>query len=178
MPSGKESDVRLPHEQENSVRGSHVQQHEEQKKADQAGAGHKIALEYPLEGNNFSAAGDASSRLKHTLQQVGYPASVIRRVAVAAFEAEMNIIIHAHRGVLKAAVTPEEVTVLAVDEGPGIPDIELAMKEGYSTAPDYIREMGFGAGMGLPNIKRCADIFEIETDVARGTSIKIVIFNK
>ena len=142
------------------------------------GRGIKLPWNIPLEGNNFSAAGDASSRLKHTLQQVGYPASVIRRVAVAAYEAEMNIIIHAHRGVMKAEITPEEVTVLAVDEGPGIPDIELAMQEGYSTAPDYIREMGFGAGMGLPNIKRCADIFEIETDVAKGTSIKIVIFNK
>jgi serine/threonine-protein kinase RsbT len=167
----------LPHEPGNSVSENRVKH--KKKKTEQAGeTEHKITLEFPLEGDNFSAGGDASSRLKHTLQQIGYPAPLIRRVAVAAYEAEMNIIIHAHQGLLKAEITPEEVTVLAEDEGPGIPDIGLAMQEGYSTAPDYIREMGFGAGMGLPNIKRCADIFEIETHLARGTKIKIVIFNK
>lgn len=138
----------------------------------------KICLSFNVEGGNFLAAGEASIRLKHTLQHIGYPASLIRRVAVAAYEAEMNIIIHADSGVLKAEVTPEAVTIWAEDKGPGIEDIGLAMQEGYSTAPNYIREMGFGAGMGLPNIKRCADIFEIETHVGVGTKIRIVIFNK
>jgi len=145
---------------------------------------HKIAFALTIEGNNFSSAGEASIRLKHALQHIGYPALLIRRIAVAAYEAEMNIIIHAHRGVMKAEITPETVTIWAEDEGPGIPNVELAMQEGYSTAPDYIREMGFGAGMGLPNIKRCADIFDIKThiekrgNIEKGTKIKIVIYNK
>lgn len=138
----------------------------------------KISLSFNVEGGNFLSAGEASIRLKHTLQQIGYPAPLIRRVAVAAYEAEMNIIIHAERGILKAEITPEAVTIWAEDKGPGIEDIGLAMQEGYSTAPNYIREMGFGAGMGLPNIKRCADIFEIESHVGVGTKIKIVVFNR
>lgn len=139
---------------------------------------HKVTLEFAVEGKNFRAAGEASSRLKHTLQHIGFPAPLVRRVAVAAYEAEMNIIIHANRGTLKAEITPKTVTIWAEDEGPGIPDIELAMQEGYSTAPDYIREMGFGAGMGLPNIKKCSDILEIETVIGAGTRLKMVIFNK
>ena len=145
---------------------------------------HKIALDFTIEGNNFSSVGEASIRLKHALQHIGYPALLIRRIAVAAYEAEMNIIIHAQRGVMKAEITPETVTIWAEDEGPGIPNVDLAMQEGYSTAPDYIREMGFGAGMGLPNIKRCADKFDIEThvekrgNIEKGTKIKIVIYNK
>jgi len=138
----------------------------------------KICLNFNVKGGNFPAAGEASIRLKHTLQHIGYPAPLIRRVAVAAYEAEMNIIIHAESGSLKAEVTPEAVTIWAEDKGPGIEDIGLAMQEGYSTAPNFIREMGFGAGMGLPNIKRCADIFEIETHVGVGTKIRIAIFNK
>jgi serine/threonine-protein kinase RsbT len=144
---------------------------------------HKIALDFIIKGNNFSSAGEASIRLKRALQHIGYPALLIRRVAVAAYEAEMNIIIHAHRGVMKAEITPEMVTIWAEDEGPGIPNVDLAMQEGYSTAPDYIREMGFGAGMGLPNIKRCADKFDIKTYVEKrgnsekGTKIKIIIYN-
>ncbi len=139
---------------------------------------HKIYLEFPIEGKNFLAAGEASSRLKNTLQHIGFPAALIRRVAVAAYEAEMNIIIHAHHGTLKAEITPKAVTIYAEDEGPGIPDIELAMQEGYSTAPDYIREMGFGAGMGLPNIKKCTDELVIETEIGRGTRLKMVIYNE
>ncbi|MDH7577904.1 MAG: ATP-binding protein [Bacillota bacterium] len=137
-----------------------------------------MSLEFTVEGKNFLAAGEASSRLKHTLQHIGFPAPLIRRVAVAAYEAEMNMIIHADRGALKAEITPKTVTIWAEDEGPGIPNIELAMQEGYSTAPDYIREMGFGAGMGLPNIKKCTDIFEINTTIGVGTKLKMVIFNK
>jgi len=96
----------------------------------------------------------------------------VRRVTVAAFEAEMNIVIHAHRGQLRISISPEKIVVVAEDEGPGIPNIELAMQEGYSTAPPRIREMGFGAGMGLPNIKRCADVLEIRSEVGRGTYLR------
>lgn len=96
----------------------------------------------------------------------------MRRVTIAAFEAEMNIIIHAYRGELKVDILPEKIVVIAEDEGPGIPDIELAMQEGYSTAPSEVREMGFGAGMGLPNIKRCSDSLEIKSEVGRGTFLR------
>nr|WP_297198927.1 ATP-binding protein [Thermanaeromonas sp.] len=106
------------------------------------------------------------------MQQVGFPPELVRRVTIAAFEAEMNIIIHAYRGELKVDILPEKIVVIAEDEGPGIPDIELAMQEGYSTAPPEVREMGFGAGMGLPNIKRCSDRLEIKSEVGRGTFLQ------
>jgi anti-sigma regulatory factor (Ser/Thr protein kinase) len=109
---------------------------------------------------------------------VGFQPAIIRRAAIAAYEAEMNIVIHSFGGELRARITPAAVTITAVDTGPGIPDVELAMQEGYSTAPWEIQEMGFGAGMGLPNIRRCADELEITSTVGEGTRVKIVIYNR
>lgn len=136
-----------------------------------------LELAFKVQGRDFQAVGDGASKLKHVLQQVGFPPELVRRVAIAAFEAEMNIIIHAFRGELRVSISPEKIVVVAEDEGPGIPDIELAMQEGYSTAPPEVREMGFGAGMGLPNIKRCADRLEIESEVGRGTLLRAEFYN-
>lgn len=132
-------------------------------------------LEFSLHGGNFDKAGEASSKIKRLLQQIGISADIIRKIAICAYEAEMNVIIHAHGGLLKATIYPDYTELRIIDEGPGIPNIELAMKEGYSTAPDFIREMGFGAGMGLPNIKRCADEFSITSEVGKGTDLQVRI---
>ena len=136
-----------------------------------------VLLETALEGACFETAGEASSKLKLVLQQIGVPSDIVRRIAIAAYEAEMNVIIHAARGVVKAAVYPNRTEITVEDQGPGIPDISLAMKEGYSTAPDYVREMGFGAGMGLPNMLRCSDSFKIETVIGQGTTIYMVFYH-
>lgn len=136
-----------------------------------------VSLEYAVEGMNFQAAGTASSNIKHTLQLVGFCPEVIRRIAIAAYEVEMNIVIHAFKGALRVNINSEKIEITAEDLGPGIPDIELAMQEGFSTAPEEIREMGFGAGMGLPNIERCADEFTLDSKIGEGTILKVVIFN-
>lgn len=137
--------------------------------------GQAICLEFHLNGSDFERAGEASSKIKQILQQIGIPAAVVRRIAISAYEAEMNVIIHAFRGLMKASIFPEKTEICLEDEGPGIEDIDLAMQEGYSTAPDHIRAMGFGAGMGLPNISRCVDQFEITSEVGIGTKIHMVI---
>lgn len=134
-----------------------------------------LTLAFDIRGRDFKASGEASGRIKRALEQVGFDWSVIRRAAVVLYEAEMNIVIHAWRGVLSAEISPSRVVIKAEDEGPGIPDIELAMKEGFSTAPAEIREMGFGAGMGLPNIKRYSDSMDIRTEVGKGTCLVAVI---
>lgn len=134
-----------------------------------------IVLDYTLKGGDFEAAGEASSKIKRVLQQIGVRSDVVRRVAISSYEAEMNVIIHAYRGVLRASIFPDRTELAIEDEGPGIADIDLAMQEGYSTAPDHIREMGFGAGMGLPNMLRCSDKFAIDSVAGEGTKIKIVI---
>lgn len=123
-----------------------------------------IKLEYDIVQNDFSRAGEASSNLKKVLKQLGVPHQVIRRVAIAAYEAEINIVIHSNGGKITAKISPEYIVLIAKDNGPGIKDIKLAMTEGYSTASNKVREMGFGAGMGLPNIKRCADVFDIQSE--------------
>ncbi|NLG83954.1 MAG: anti-sigma regulatory factor [Firmicutes bacterium] len=130
-----------------------------------------MVLHFEVRGGDFAAAGEASSRLKAVLRQLGLEANLIRRVAIATYEAEMNVVIHAYHGRIEARIAPAAVEVAVTDEGPGIPDIELAMQEGYSTAPEAIREMGFGAGMGLPNMKRCADELRVESQVGVGTSV-------
>lgn len=131
---------------------------------------------YSIMGGDFAAAGEAATRIKRALAQLGLPSSIVRRVAIAAYEAEMNIVIHATRGQLKVDVSSDRIEVTARDEGPGIPDIELAMQEGYSTAPEYIREMGFGAGMGLPNMRRYSDEFYIQSQVGQGTTVQCIIY--
>ena len=135
-----------------------------------------MVLHFTIEGGDFTAAGEASSRVKAVLRQLGLEAGLVRRVAIATYEAEMNVVIHAFRGEMEVRIEPGAIEVRVVDEGPGIPDIELAMREGYSTAPEAVREMGFGAGMGLPNMKRCADELSIESRVGIGTSVQMRFF--
>lgn len=131
---------------------------------------------FTIEGRNFLRAGSASTEIKSMLKQLGVNAAIIRRVAIAAFEAEMNVVMYARRATLTFHVTPATITIAVDDEGPGIPDVQAAMQEGYSTATPEMREMGFGAGMGLPNIRKNADEFSIESIVGRGTKLKITVY--
>ena len=130
---------------------------------------------YEIQGGDFSAIGEASTKFKATLKMLGISPVIIRRAAVVAYEAEMNALIHGGGGSIQMTVFADRLEFLVTDTGPGIPDVSLAMKEVYSTAPDEIRELGFGAGMGLPNIKRNSDSMDIETEVGRGTKLCAVI---
>jgi len=126
---------------------------------------------YEIQGRNFDKAGEVSGEIKVLLRDLGIPAADLRRLVIVAFEAEMNVVMYAQRGSLTLIVTDEDVNLEIKDEGPGIPDIGLALQEGYSTASDEMREMGFGFGMGLPNMKKNSDEFRIESEVGRGTSV-------
>lgn len=128
-----------------------------------------------LTGKDFTNAGAASCELKGILEKMQVEHSAIRRAAIAAFEAEMNIIIYTPAGMMKYSITPDHVKIVFQDMGHGIEDIELAMTEGYSTAPDYIREMGFGSGMGLPNIKKNTDEMKISSVPGAGTTLEFII---
>ena len=130
-----------------------------------------LNLHYNVDGENFTSAGEASVQVKKILRQMGFPPEVIRRVSIAMYEGEINMVIHAGGGKADVNVYPEKIQVILADKGPGIPDISLAMQEGYSTAPDNIRSLGFGAGMGLPNMKRYTDYMNIESEVGKGTRI-------
>ena len=130
---------------------------------------------YILSGDDFSTAGEASSNFKSVLKKLGIAPDVVRRVAVAMYEAEINAIIHGGGGECDVEVDKEKISIVFRDNGPGIADINLAMQEGYSTATDTIRELGFGAGMGLPNIKKYTDEMIIETKQGCGTVLKLVI---
>lgn len=138
----------------------------------------EVKLHYDVNAYDFTCAGEASGKLKRSLKDLGFNATLIRKVAIAVYEAEINMVIHAEGGVIDATITPEYITVVLADKGPGIPDIELAMKEGYSTAPENVRSLGFGAGMGLPNIKKYTDEMDIETEIGVGTTITLKIYNK
>lgn len=131
---------------------------------------------FAIEGRNFFNAGKASTGIKSILKELGVDATIIRRVAIAAYEAEMNVVMYATRAKLTFTMTPKIIIMEVDDEGPGIADVNLAMQEGYSTATAEIREMGFGAGMGLPNIKKNADEFTVESVVGKGTRLRITIF--
>lgn len=133
-----------------------------------------LILRYGIKPRDFVHGGEASSKIKRALQRLGAPPAVVRRVAVAAYEAEMNVMIHSVGGEIIAEVRPERMRITAVDNGPGIPDITKALQPGYSTAPDWIRELGFGAGMGLTNIKSCADEMNLQSEVGVGTRLEIV----
>jgi serine/threonine-protein kinase RsbT len=126
---------------------------------------------YEVVGSDFTNAGRASTSIKETLKNMGLASPLIRRVAIAAYEAEMNLVMYARRGTMTLHVTPSDITIEVRDEGPGIPDIPRAMEEGYSTATPEMREMGFGAGMGLPNIKRNTDGLVITSELNRGTRL-------
>jgi len=128
-----------------------------------------------LTGKDFTNAGTASSSLKAVLERRGIRQDIIRRTAIAAFEAEMNVVIYAVAGMMKYRITDTEISVTIQDMGQGIPNIELAMTEGYSTAPDHIRAMGFGSGMGLPNIKKSTDSLVVNSVVGEGTTLELVI---
>ena len=132
-------------------------------------------LEFFLEHNRFETAGEASSKIKQVVRQLGVDAQTVRRISVCAYEAELNAIIHAWGGRMKVLVFPDRTEMEVSDDGPGIPDIAAAMKEGFSTAPDKIRELGFGAGMGLPNMSRSADTFSIKSSPEKGTHIHMVV---
>ncbi len=132
-------------------------------------------LSFNIQGGDFTSAGTASSQVRRTLKELGVDASVIKRVVVALYEAEVNIVAHAYKGEIVAQISPERVFLKLTDEGPGIPDIEKAMTPGYSTASQEVREMGFGAGMGLPNICKNADVFNLHSVPNKGTVLEITI---
>lgn len=132
-------------------------------------------LHFDVEGGEFISAGIASSKVKKALKQLALKPEIIRKISVAMYEAEINMVIHANGGTIDAEITPEQIHVTLLDQGPGIENLELAMKAGYSTASQQARDMGFGAGMGLPNMKRYADILNIESEVGKGTKVEITV---
>jgi len=134
-----------------------------------------LIFHYGVKGKDFSRAGQASSGLKKTLSRLGLSPTLIRRVAIAAYEAEMNMVIYAENGRITAEVTPETVRVTAADVGPGIKDVNQALEPGWSTASDWVREMGFGAGMGLPNIKKCSDHMVLHSTPGKGTTVEFMV---
>jgi serine/threonine-protein kinase RsbT len=136
--------------------------------------GTSLHYTFDVHGGDFAKAGDASSRVKRILQQIGAEPTIIRRVAIACYEAEMNVVIHAHGGAVALDADIERIQIVVSDTGPGIEDIDQAMTPGFSTAPDSIREMGFGAGMGLPNMKNCSTDFHITSQKGVGTTVTMV----
>ena len=130
-----------------------------------------VKLHFDVDGENFTSAGEASVQVKKTLRQMGFPPEVIRRVSIAMYEGEINMVIHAKGGEADVIVSDESIEIILKDTGPGIANIEQAMQEGFSTAPDNIRSLGFGAGMGLPNMKRYTDYMQIDSVVGEGTTI-------
>lgn len=132
-----------------------------------------LHFHFDVDGNNFASAGEASVQVKRLLRQMGFSPDTIRRISIAMYEGEINMVIHAHGGDADVYVYPDKIRVILSDTGPGIKDVSLAMQEGYSTAPDNIRSLGFGAGMGLPNMKRYSDKLEVRSTVGVGTVIEM-----
>lgn len=135
-----------------------------------------MQFEYKIEGGDFSNAGFASSQVKRVLKQLNVDPKTIKRVVVCLYEAEVNIVAHAFKGTIYTDIDTERIIMRLVDEGPGIPDIPLAMQKGYTTASPEVREMGFGAGMGLPNIENNADELKINSIINKGTTVEIVVY--
>ncbi len=134
-----------------------------------------IVLKYQISPDDFTRAGEASSDVKGKLKQLGISPEAVRKVAIAMYEGEINMVIHANGGEIVVEITPAEIKMVLADVGPGIPDVEKAMKAGYSTAPDEVRNLGFGAGMGLPNMKKYTDDMKIETTIGVGTTITMLV---
>lgn len=134
-----------------------------------------IKLEYDVPGDDFTRAGSASSDVKGMLKKLGLPPDAVRKVAIAMYEGEINLVIHGGGGKIFVEITPDDVTMSLVDHGPGIKDISLAMQEGWSTAPDSVRNLGFGAGMGLPNMKKYSDEMDIQSVVGEGTTVNLKV---
>ena len=132
-----------------------------------------IKMKYEVRSDDFSVAGEASGKIKRTLKDLGLDASVVRNVAIAVYEGEINMVIHANGGFISAEINPDKIKIILKDTGPGIPDVEKAMQAGFSTAPENIRALGFGTGMGLPNIKKYSDEMNIETELGVGTTITL-----
>lgn len=134
-----------------------------------------LVFHYDVDGEDFTCAGQASVQVKKNLRRLGIQPETIRRVSIAMYEGEINMVIHAGGGKADVIVYEDRIEIVLADEGSGIADIPLAMKEGYSTAPDSVRSLGFGAGMGLPNMKRYTDVMTVESEVGRGTVIKMTV---
>jgi anti-sigma regulatory factor (Ser/Thr protein kinase) len=134
-----------------------------------------MKLHYEIPANDLTYAGEASSNVKKKLVQLGIDPVLVKKAAISMYEAEINAVIHGNGGFADIEISSERIVVTITDHGPGIPDIELAMQEGWSTASDEVREMGFGAGMGLPNIKRYTDKLDIDTQIGKGTKITITV---
>ena len=130
---------------------------------------------FKVRGRDFDKAGETSAEVKAILKDIGIDPGIMRRAGVVTFEAEMNVVMYADRATVTFILTDEDISIEVADQGPGIPDLELAMQEGYSTASDAMRERGFGAGMGLPNIKKTSDEFDIRSEVNIGTTLRITI---
>ena len=137
--------------------------------------GEDMVLTYQVDPDDFTRAGEASSSLKRTLKQLGIPADIIRRISIVMYEGEINMVIHAHGGTITVTIGEEGVEMVLKDTGPGIPDIEKAMQAGWSTASEEVRAQGFGAGMGLPNMKKNADTFHIDTVLGVGTTVTATV---
>ncbi len=135
-----------------------------------------LELKYTVPGDDFTRAGEASSDVKKKLKKVGYNANAIRKVAISMYEGEINMVIHAGGGTAIVDIDLDKVEILLMDNGPGIADVEKAMQAGFSTAPDNVRSLGFGAGMGLPNMKKYSHEMEIDSKVGEGTKVKMVIY--
>lgn len=134
-----------------------------------------IKLHYDVDGEDFTRAGEASAEVKKTLRKLGVSPTVIRKVAIALYEGEINMVIHAEGGVIDVEISPSQIDMTLTDRGKGIANIEQAMCEGFSTAPDEVRSLGFGAGMGLPNMKKCTDSMRIESTVGVGTTVYMTV---
>ncbi|MDD6887042.1 MAG: anti-sigma regulatory factor [bacterium] len=140
--------------------------------------GGALRFHFDVDGDNFTSAGEASVEVKRKLRQLGFSPEVIRCVSIAMYEGEINMVIHARGGQADVTVYRDRIEIVLTDHGPGIADIALAMQEGYSTAPDTVHMLGFGAGMGLPNMKRYTDEMEIESTVGVGTTIRMTVLVK
>ncbi len=138
--------------------------------------GKEMQLHYDIDGSNFTIAGQASSNIKKVLKQLGIDPTIIRRAAIAMYEGEINTVIHGKGGECNVFLSPKQIRIIFTDHGPGIADIDKAMQEGFSTADAEARELGFGAGMGLPNMKKYADTLEVESVIGKGTTVTITIF--
>ena len=134
-----------------------------------------VKLHYDIDAEDFSSAGEASSGVKKTMKSLGINPAVIKRVAIAMYEAEINAVIHADGGCADVTISPEKIEIVISDRGPGIPNIDQAMQEGWSTASETVSELGFGAGMGLPNMKRYTDEMHIESTVGVGTTVILIV---
>jgi len=135
-----------------------------------------LHLQYHVNGDDFTSAGEVSSEIKQTLRRLGISPDIVRRCSICMYEGEMNLVIHASGGVAEAIIGDRDITLILRDNGPGIPDLEQAMQEGFSTAGQGVRELGFGAGMGLPNMKRYSDEMRVDTEIGKGTTVTMKIF--